>query len=641
MQKLSGRAASMARREAQVSGKNVLSARSNTSAPAVSSTPPAAAAIVKRPATVTTSTGRAASQARRRAMSKQGKSGVASTDRQRMADTMRNARNQAQQKKDCGCGCNGEGDCAKNVPSSSASSRVLPKFGSNRRSQEPKKVTPSSAGRINSRLRREMLAKHGKSGNDVFRKGLSSAQMVKHQNPDISGRQLARSIRAQRSATGAQGATAPAPVGRKRPRPETGVTGTKVAHSEKTTGDEIGLCRSVTGTDYMSSEVFTDFCQADSPKVLPSVPAKVQTTETLSGSTVTGGGRVGRSERVTGDERGSCRNVTGDEYVGREQYDNFCQSKPEPGSAKVSHSQTTRGLIVSGSKPARSRSVTGDEAGTCKAVTGTPYAGVEQTQDYCMPQEVKVIQARTFLPKSNTGRDISGTQPGLSGLTGAEKGSCQSVSGTAYLADHEQVSVCGTAPAQIGDSDFPQPLEGAPWGSFSIATPNHASEIATPNYASEIATSNHVSEASVVASGVTGTSYEQGRISGTFSLGEGKVTGTEQFRFGGRRNESPVAVPGVPVDKVKEAKVSRVTGEGLSTGLTVTGNDWDRGEHVTGTEGRSATRRNLTIRGPVNAMPDVVPKRNEEVPPSDSKVTGGSGNTEKGAMITVSGGARG
>ncbi len=372
MQKLSGRAASMERRETQVSGKNVLSARSATSAPAVSSGSPVMAAIAKGPATVT-STGRAASQARRRAMSTRGKTGVASTDRQRMADTMRDARNQAQQKKDCGCGCNGEGDCAKSVPSS-LSSRVSPKLGSSRRSQEPQKVTPSNAGRINSRLRREMLAKHGKSGNDVFRKGLSSAQMVKHQNPDISGRQLARSIRAQRSATGAQGVTTPSPAGRQRPRPEVGVTGsvtgTKVAHSEKTTGDETGLCRSVTGTDYMSSEVFTDFCQTDSPKTLPSVPAKVQTTETLSGSTVTGGGKVGRSERVTGDERGSCRNVTGNEYVGREQYDNFCQSKPEPGSAKVSHSQTTRGLIVSGSKSARSRSVTGDELGTCKAVTG-------------------------------------------------------------------------------------------------------------------------------------------------------------------------------------------------------------------------------------------------------------------------------
>jgi len=626
MQKLSGRAASMARRQTQVNGKkSASSVRSNTSAPAVSDVSPAAPGIVRRSAAVASpsSVGRVASKARRQVMSAQGKAGVTSVDRQRVADTMHNARSQAQQKKDCGCGCNGKGDCEDRALSSSSPSKVLLKSKNSRRCQEPKKVTPSSAGRINSRLRREMLAKHGKSGNDVFRKGLSSAQMVKHQNPDISGRQLARSIRAQRSATGAQGAVASAPTGRRRPRPEMDVTGTKVAHSEKTTGDETGLCRAVTGTDYMSSDVFTEFCQADSPRTLPEVPAKVQTTETLSGSIVTGGGNVGRSERVTGDEQGSCRNVTGNEYVGREQYDNFCASMPEPGSAKVSHSQTARGQIVSGSKPARSRSVTGDESGTCKAVTGTPYAGVEQTLDYCMPQEVKSIQARFPVPKGNTSRDISGIQPGLSGLTGAEKGRCQSVSGTTYLGGDEQSSVCGTTPAQVGESDFPQPLESTPWGSFSIVAPGHASE------------------APESVSGVTGTSYEQGHISGTFSLGEGKVTGTEQFRSNVRHSDSPVVLPGTPIEDAKEAKVSRVTGEGLTSGLTVTGDDWDRGERVTGTEGRSAARRNLTMRGPVNAMPSVVAKRNEETPPTDSKVTGGSGNTEKGAMITVSGGARG
>ena len=37
------------------------------------------------------------------------------------------------------------------------------------------------------------------------------------------------------------------------------------------------------------------------------------------------------------------------------------------------------------------------------------------------------------------------------------------------------------------------------------------------------------------ASGVTGTSYEQGnRITGPFDMAGGKVTGTEQFRFDNR-----------------------------------------------------------------------------------------------------------
>ena len=60
--------------------------------------------------------------------------------------------------------------------------------------------------------------------------------------------------------------------------------------------------------------------------------------------------------------------------------------------------------------------------------------------------------------------------------------------------------------------------------------------------------------------------------------------------------------------------------------------------------GTSAKRRNPTMRtGEMNAMNAmaVVPKRNEELPVPNSKVTGGSGNTEKGSLITYSGGARG
>jgi len=51
--------------------------------------------------------------------------------------------------------------------------------------------------------------------------------------------------------------------------------------------------------------------------------------------------------------------------------------------------------------------------------------------------------------------------------------------------------------------------------------------------------------------------------------------------------------------------------------------------------------RNPTIRkGMANAM-NVELKRNDELPVPNSKVTGGSGNTDKGSLITYSGGARG
>jgi hypothetical protein len=86
---------------------------------------------------------------------------------------------------------------------------------------------------------------------------------------------------------------------------------------------------------------------------------------------------------MTGDEAGSCRNVTGDDYIGEEQFSAFCSTKPEPQDRKVGVSKTAGGESVTGSMTGRSFRVTGDEPGTCKAVTGTPYAGSEQLDAYC------------------------------------------------------------------------------------------------------------------------------------------------------------------------------------------------------------------------------------------------------------------
>jgi hypothetical protein len=556
-------------------------------------------------------------------MSEQGKAGVASTDRQRQFAARKAAAAQ-QQDDDCGCGCNGSGGCGEaTAAQATASPPPAPRASNASRRNEVKVVTASSAGRLNSRLRREALAAHGKTGADAYRKGISSAQMVRHQNPDISGRDLARTVRTQRSANGgAQSTGRSAPAGRRRPeRAANAVSGTKVSHSEKTTGDETGLCRAVTGTDYFSSDVFAEFCQ----KEAPAVPRKVESSESLRGGVITTSGKVGRSEGVTGDERGSCRTVTGTEYVGREQYDDFCKSKPEPGSAKVSFSQTTRGQVISGSKPARSRQVSGNEAGTCKAVTGTPYAGVEQFRDYCETGDLQLTEARNHRRSGNAGRDITGMQPGFAGLTGASKGACRDVSGTAYIGAEQQQEVCGAAPAQIGEPDFPQPLGGAPWGAFTVLPPVHASH------------------KQAVPESVTGTRYEQGRISGTFSLGEGKITGTETFRSneGKARAKTREAAAAPTATLMETAKATRVTGEGMELSMKITGNDWNRGERVTGTEGTSAVKRNPTRRGPISAMPTSAPKRNEEVDRNDIKVTGGSGTSDKGAPVTLSGGARG
>jgi hypothetical protein len=86
---------------------------------------------------------------------------------------------------------------------------------------------------------------------------------------------------------------------------------------------------------------------------------------------------------------------------------------------------------------------------------------------------------------------------------------------------------------------------------------------------------------------------------------------------------------------------SRITGEGQDAGSKITGDDWDRGDHVTGTEGASATARNQSRRGaPLGAM-GARASAPAEAPIPVSRVTGSSGNTETGSLITYSGGARG
>ncbi|AGA34627.1 carboxysome shell protein CsoS2 [Thioalkalivibrio nitratireducens DSM 14787] len=398
------------------------------------------------------------------------------------------------------------------------------------------------------------------------------------------------------------------------------VTGSNVGRSERVTGDEVGANRALTGTQYMQ--------QGNGQ-----APAKVGTTTTFRGGAVTGT-MVGRSERVTGDEPGSCRNVTGDAYLGSEHFESFCESVPAPEDEKVGLSQTFKGMAVTGTLTGRSGKVTGDEPGTCNAITGTPYAGVEQYRGYCEPGETKTSQARTRPQRATPGPALTGIQPGIGGpITGAAKGACEPVSGTPYVGADQFAEVCPATPAEPGSPDFPQPVAGQrePWEQFSVIAPSHAAV------------------APQITGAVTGTRYEQGQITGPFGMATGKVTGTEEFRFGRGVMSSPTnanadanAIPAT-AETVGGRVKSRVTGEGMDGGVRITGDDWDRGDRVTGTEGASAMRRNPTRRGgPMSAMPpEPVPKRNEDIPPPVGKVTGGSGNTERGALVTYSGGARG
>jgi hypothetical protein len=612
-----------------------------------------------------------------------------------------------------------------------------------------------SSGRAASVARRRALSSRGKSG--VGKSGLSAAQTARATNPDLSGRELAQTLRKQRSRNGSSGKKATECSGQRRQRKapaaqgpaedapwkvgasETGrgmtVTGTMVGRSHSVTGDEPSTCRSVTGTEYLGADIFRDFCQAE-PAVAPSKvrisptargttvtggevgrsekvtgdepgtcqrvtgseyvsasqskafcgieptagPSKITRAETRKGKSVTGGnvgrsskvtgdetgaGReltgtqymqtgngtgtvpakvgvsatlrggsvtgtmVGRSERVTGDEPGSCRNVTGDDYVGQEQYGSFCKSAPAPRDFKVGVSKTFRGENVTGTMTGRSTMMTGDEPGTCKAITGTPYAGAEQYADNCEADAVSGAAARMQASRATFGAAMTGQQPGIAGnMTGDQKGACEPVSGTPYVGADQAAAACPATAAIPKSPDFPQQMSDADWGTFSVGSPMHATQ-----------------QEHQAPSGVTGgTQYDNGRITGPFGMGMDKVTGTEQARFG-RRNGGSGVEQGLsaPVQEIEGRVKSRISGEGMDSGLKITGDDWNRGDVVTGTEGRSAKGRNPTRQGgSIGAMAALrVGSRNEDLAEPVSKVTGGTGNSGKGSLITYSGGARG
>jgi hypothetical protein len=394
------------------------------------------------------------------------------------------------------------------------------------------------------------------------------------------------------------------------------VTGNNVGRSENVTGDEPGMTRALTGTQYTQ------------PQEIGSAPSKVGVSSTLHGGSVTGT-LVGRREHMTGDEPGSCQNITGDDYVGKEQYSSFCTTAPSPQDRKVGVSKTGKGMTVTGTMTDRESKVTGNEPGSCKAVTGTPYASEDAYVNFCQAEDAAMASMRTKQLRATPGMPMTGIQPGIGGaMTGNAKGACEPLTGTPYVGADQFAAVCPATAADTTSADFPQPMSGAraPWQEFSVASPSGGAQQTQGS------------------TGITGNQYEQGHITGPFGMATGKVTGTEEARFG-HKTAQMSAAPALPeTAKMVEGRVkSRISGEGMDAGSKITGDDWDRGDHVTGTEGMSATRRNPTIRSSVHASSamQTAPKRNEEMQVQVSKVTGGSGNTEKGSLITYSGGARG
>ncbi len=451
------------------------------------------------------------------------------------------------------------------------------------------------------------------------------------------------------------------------------VTGNEVGRSSLVTGNEPGTCKNLTGTEYTSANLSESYCgeasknpskirhskTLDGQNISGSLPGrsslvtgdesgsghqltgdqylgadplpdgksfeKVGTYNTLNGNLVTGTG-VGRSERMTGNESGSCKNITGDEYIGSQQYESFCGAKPTAEARKVGLSISPNNNFISGTMTGRSDHVTGDEPGTCKNVTGTPYAGVEQLENNCDPNTKNELRGKgkVYLGNSSNAR-LTGKQPGIGGqLTGAGKGACLNPTGTPYVGGDQLSSNCSNHESTQSFANDEKEKHNT-WNDFSVHSPSRE------RYSEKMRDS------------VTGNQYESGsNITGPFDMAVDKVTGTEQFRFD--KNKLNTVKPkedNQDINLEEERAQSRITGEGQSAGLNITGDDWARGDRVTGTEGASSRRRNPSRASLMNAMPPMDIKRNEKMKEPDFLITGSSGNTKEGQLVTFSGGARG
>ena len=73
-------------------------------------------------------------------------------------------------------------------------------------------------------------------------------------------------------------------------------------------------------------------------------------------------------------------------------------------SWKVGKSETDSGQVVTGTQANRSLKTTGNEASTCRSVTGTQYLGAEVTNEFCKnkPEYKQPVRASVTSTSSGT-----------------------------------------------------------------------------------------------------------------------------------------------------------------------------------------------------------------------------------------------
>jgi hypothetical protein len=447
------------------------------------------------------------------------------------------------------------------------------------------------------------------------------------------------------------------------------VTGTVVGRSERQTGDEAGSCRPITGTEYHTVEQFRDFCRT----APPGGPRKVSVMSTRDDQTVSGTA-VDRSSKVTGNEVGSCRSITGSQYYTTADFAGLCKT---PNPKKVAEMQTLRGRTVTGSEVAPSPKLSGDESYGCEPVTGTDYIGTRQLAVVCPAAPAVSPVSKVVVDTTLSGQTVTGIAAGRADhVTGNEAGACSPISGTPYIGQGQYAAFCeapqreqqaarvrdsAVIPATIVTGDRPgaggqitgdergacEPISGTPYlgldniisGQCAMSDRFRARDMdrrppAPQDFSISIPARQAREERQTDV--VTGSGMNGSRITGPINKADGLITGTPEFRHGDQVRRPREDEQSLPAAR-------RLSGEGSQQGRRVSGDAWDGNSRVTGTEGSSSLSRNPSMRGQsrgtgASAMAFRSVER-PEVP--ESVITGSAGNTRGGATVTVSGGARG
>ena len=648
---LSGREQARAHRQAQKQGKTATAA---TSRPAARTTTTAAKAPARRPTTQADAPASAAGRdaaKQRRAQQKSGK--VSQTqgtpNLHPKAKAKLNEREPIVQ------------------PREKAERKSTASRPANARKVNVKNNAPvaQSSGRNMAKAWRKAGAK-GKTGQAAIKAGgTSTGSVAKMSNPGASTREIAQKVRKERCTKGKSGckpaetasskraraakdrSTAPSKVGESSTASGQSVSGTQVGQGRKVmTGAETGACKVVSGTEYLAQEEFVSHCNTE-----PTAgPAKVSQSQTTRGQVVSGA-EVGRSQSVTGDESGTCSAVTGTEYIPADQSNIFCGTdapvksamtgfsvmsepsnagrsnnvtggggyksqsttlRPNEAPQKVVMSSTVMGNFTTGTQVGRLEAVTGSEYGQCKSVTGTGYQSPEESQAYCGTEPAATAKKVTTSGTAR-GQIVTGDRSGGNfDMTGAEAGTCQAVTGTAY-SGVENAAACSTEQAQAIQQRVP-------------AGANHAVSGIQPG---PVGLTGAQKGACSLVSG----SHYQGTDQTSMVCDSANAAQPGQSDYPmmmGQQSAMPTPV----------APVAQPAAEEQSSAIT--GDAWDRGNKVTGTEGPWASSRNASIRGAAGQSPmgasQYRPVAMEEVP--QSPITGSSGNTDTGAKVTLSGGAR-